>query len=38
MGVTVATIELIKENNSHAVVLAEDFDPDYIEHNSNAME
>jgi len=31
MGVPVATIELIEENDPHAVALAEDFDPDYAE-------
>lgn len=35
MGVPVATIELIEENDPHAVALAEDFEPDYAEHDSS---
>lgn len=36
MGVPVATIELIEENDPHAVALAEDFDPDYSEGDDSA--
>lgn len=36
MGVPVATIEIVEEGEPHAVALAEDFEPDYAEHDSSA--
>lgn len=36
MGVPVATIEIVEENASRAVALAEDFDPDYTEYDGSA--